>query len=113
MNDGRCVVNPRTPVDIGPLDDYLQCLTDFMGPIDSHYHHQDDDHNDKRVILVGHSFGGIAMQKILAAVSVSAFMPHFSSPPIYLLQEVGNYSSILQNSCPVLLLFSLSFLVSR
>ncbi|KAJ8453169.1 hypothetical protein Cgig2_008053 [Carnegiea gigantea] len=79
---GGCGVNPRTLAEIRTLDDYVHPLMDFMGSIDSHYHHHqdddddDDDHNDKKVILVGHSFGGIAMsfamqkfpQKILAAV---------------------------------------------
>ncbi|KMT09377.1 hypothetical protein BVRB_6g134690 [Beta vulgaris subsp. vulgaris] len=70
------------------IDDYVKPLMDLMRSIDV-----DDD--DEKVILVGHSFGGmpisIAMErfpeKISVAVFVSAYMPNCSSPPLTLVQE--------------------------
>ncbi|KAL2906148.1 Methylesterase 10, partial [Bienertia sinuspersici] len=51
--------------------------------------------DDKKVIIVVHSFGGIAISlamekfpdKISVAIYVSAYMPNWSSPPITLLLE--------------------------
>ncbi|XP_019056288.1 PREDICTED: methylesterase 10-like [Tarenaya hassleriana] len=52
--------------------------------------------DNERVILVGHSFGGISISvamerfptKISAGVFISAYMPHHESPPAVLIQEV-------------------------
>lgn len=76
------------------IDDYVKPLMDLMRSIDV-----DDD--DEKVILVGHSFGGmpisIAMErfpeKISVAVFVSAYMPNCSSPPLTLVQEVRRHYS--------------------
>ncbi|XP_048501903.2 methylesterase 10 [Beta vulgaris subsp. vulgaris] len=70
------------------IDDYVKPLMDLMRSIDV-----DDD--DEKVILVGHSFGGIPIsiamerfpEKISVAVFVSAYMPNCSSLPLTLVQE--------------------------
>lgn len=85
---GGCGVHPRPFHEIRTIDDYVEPLMDFMRSVDP----LDD---DQKVILVGHSFGGIAIslamekfpERILAAVFVSAFMPNTSTPPSTLLHE--------------------------
>lgn len=88
---GGCGVNPGPLCEIATIDDYVKPLMDFMRSIDPK-------HDDEKVILVGHSFGGIAIslamenfpEKILVALFVSAYMPNCSSPPLTILQEVSN-----------------------
>ncbi|PIN04480.1 hypothetical protein CDL12_22986 [Handroanthus impetiginosus] len=63
--------------------------------------------NDDKVILVGHSYGGIpisfAMEnyptKISAAVFVTAYMPNCIDPPATLIQESFNRSSTSFMDC--------------
>ncbi|XP_009366394.2 methylesterase 10 [Pyrus x bretschneideri] len=65
--------------------DYVQPLMEFLGSIPE----------DEKVILVGHSYGGLPMslamemfpQKISVAVFVTAYLPHYTFPPGVLIQE--------------------------
>ncbi|CAN1343579.1 Methylesterase 10 [Linum perenne] len=71
---------------VSSIDDYVKLLIQFMAHLPE----------EERVILVGHSYGGIpislAMEKfpskILVAVFVAAFMPSISSPPANVVLEV-------------------------
>ncbi|XP_022752107.1 methylesterase 10-like [Durio zibethinus] len=82
---GASGVDPKRLEEIISFSDYLQPLMDFLAPLP-------DDH---KVILVGHSYGGlcisIAMErfpkKISVAVFISACMPHHSSSPGTLIQQ--------------------------
>lgn len=77
---GGCGVNSIS------ISDYLQPLTDFLASLPE----------EENVILVGHSYGGIAISlamesfpnKISVAVYVTAFMPNCASPPATLPLEV-------------------------
>jgi pimeloyl-ACP methyl ester carboxylesterase len=83
---GASGVNPKRLEEIYSISDSLQPLTDFLASLP----------HDERVILVGHSYGGmgisLAMEsfpdKISVAVYVTAFMPNIIFPPATLLQEV-------------------------
>lgn len=66
-------INPKQVYNVKLISDYFQPLRDFMASIPPH----------ERVILVGHSFGGLALsqamemfpEKIAAAVFATALMP--------------------------------------
>lgn len=85
---GASGINPKHIDDITSISDYLQPLMDFMSSLP----------RDEKVILVGHSLGGIGIslamenfpEKVLAAVFVAAYMPNCSVPLITLQQEVKN-----------------------
>uniref|UniRef100_A0A803KSG4 AB hydrolase-1 domain-containing protein n=1 Tax=Chenopodium quinoa TaxID=63459 RepID=A0A803KSG4_CHEQI len=87
---GGCGVYARPLSEIVTIDDYVEPLMDVMRSINPH-----DDGGDEKVVLVGHSFGGIAIsmamekfpEKILVSVFLSAYMPNCSSPPLTLVQE--------------------------
>ncbi|CAN1814747.1 Autophagy-related protein 101 [Linum perenne] len=74
------------------IDDYVKPLVQFMAHLPE----------EERVILVGHSYGGIpislAMEKfpskILVAVFVAAFMPSISSPPANVVLELSRRMSM-------------------
>lgn len=80
---GRCHARPTR--EIVTIDDYVESLMNFMRSIDHH----------EKIILVGHSFGGIAISmamekypdKVLVAIFVSAYMPNCSSLPLTLVHE--------------------------
>ncbi|KAJ9170762.1 hypothetical protein P3X46_018842 [Hevea brasiliensis] len=67
------------------ISDYLQPLMDFLASLPE----------EEKVILVGHSYGGMAISlamesfpnKILVAVFVTAFMPNCAFPPATLVLE--------------------------
>ncbi|KAJ0097115.1 hypothetical protein Patl1_28780 [Pistacia atlantica] len=67
------------------LSEFLQPLTGFLRSL----------RPPQKVILVGHSYGGLSIslvtekypEKVLAAVFVSAFMPNHRTPPGFLLQD--------------------------
>lgn len=81
-----CGVHPKQLQDISSFSDYVQPLMDFLASLP----------DDEKVILVGHSYGGIpislAMEnfpgKISLAVFVTACMPNSTDPPATLIQEV-------------------------
>lgn len=66
-------INPKHVLDVPFVSDYFRPLTEFMASIPRH----------EKVILVGHSYGGLAMshamerfpEKISVAVFVAAWMP--------------------------------------
>uniref|UniRef100_A0A5B7BW78 Putative methylesterase 10 n=1 Tax=Davidia involucrata TaxID=16924 RepID=A0A5B7BW78_DAVIN len=79
-----------TAMDLGASDtasmsDYIQPLVEFIASLP----------HDEKVILVGHSYGGLAISlamesfpdKISVAVYLTAFMPNYISPPATLIQE--------------------------
>ncbi|XP_010547512.1 PREDICTED: methylesterase 10 [Tarenaya hassleriana] len=82
---GGSGVDPRRLEDVRSISDYLKPLIEFMSSLA----------DNERVILVGHSFGGISISvamerfptKISAGVFISAYMPHHESPPAVLIQE--------------------------
>lgn len=83
---GACGVHPKQLKDIATAADYMRPLMEFLGRIP----------NDEKVVLVGHSYGGLpislAMEsfpdKILVAVFLAAYMPNHYIPPATLIQEV-------------------------
>ncbi|KAJ4714963.1 Salicylic acid-binding protein 2 [Melia azedarach] len=82
---GASGLNTKRLDEIASISDYVQPLMDFMSSLSP----------DEKVILVGHSYGGICIslamenfpEKILVAVFVSAYMPHYKSPPGAVIQE--------------------------
>ncbi|PQQ02080.1 methylesterase 10-like [Prunus yedoensis var. nudiflora] len=82
---GASGINSKQLHEITSVWNYVQPLMEFMASI-SH---------EREVILVGHSYGGLPIslamesfpQKVLAAVFVTAYMPHYNSPPGVLIQE--------------------------
>lgn len=79
--------------DVASIWDYVQPLMEFMASIP----------HDEKVILVGHSYGGLPIslamerfpQNILVAVFVTAYLPHYTSPPGSLIQEVRKCSFLI------------------
>ncbi|KAK4778277.1 hypothetical protein SAY87_018464 [Trapa incisa] len=82
---GGCGADPRSFDSILTVADYVQPLMDLLESLPSH----------KRVILIGHSYGGLPIalaaerfpEKVVAAVFLTAYMPGCSSPLGHLLQE--------------------------
>ncbi|MCD7469841.1 hypothetical protein HAX54_009150 [Datura stramonium] len=80
--------------EIGSVSDYVQPLMDFMI--------SDLTNHDEKVILVGHSYGGLCISlameafphKISAAVFISAYMPNHIDPPALLIQEFFRRTSM-------------------
>lgn len=83
-------IDMKSIKDVHTMADYSQPLLDFMSSLPP---------ND-RVILVGHSQGGINLalamdsfpNKVSVAVFLSAFMPDSLHHPSYVLQQVPSYS---------------------
>jgi pimeloyl-ACP methyl ester carboxylesterase len=79
-------IDPRQIQELRTLSDYSTPLMEFMASIPT----------DEKVILVGHSYGGmnlaLAMEKyperILVAVFLTAFMPDTAHSPSYVLNKV-------------------------
>ncbi|KAK4784085.1 hypothetical protein SAY86_018453 [Trapa natans] len=93
---GGCGADPRSFDSILTVADYVQPLMDLLESLPSH----------KRVILIGHSYGGLPIalaaerfpEKVAAAVFLTAYMPGCSSPLGHLLQEYfrrGNETQFL------------------
>ena len=84
---GSSGVNPKSLDELASAYDYVQPLMEFVASLPQ----------DEKVVLVGHSYGGLPIslamesfpQKILVAVFVSAYMPNYISPPITQAQEVS------------------------
>lgn len=78
-------INSKRLDEVDSISDWLQPLMDFMASLPQ----------EEQIILVGHSYGGIAIslamesfpEKISVAVYVSAFMPNLVFPPATLVQE--------------------------
>lgn len=83
------VNSKRLDDEIASIPDYLQPLMEFMACLPQ----------EKKVILVGHSYSGLCIslamenfhEKISVAVFISAYMPHYKSPPAALIQEVKKF----------------------
>ncbi|KAK1276526.1 Methylesterase 1 [Acorus gramineus] len=78
-------IHPTIFRDIHNFDEYAKPLIDFLVSLP----------HDDRVILVGHSFGGLSLalamerfpNKISLAVFLTAFMPDTASPPAHVINE--------------------------
>ncbi|KAJ8566845.1 hypothetical protein K7X08_001605 [Anisodus acutangulus] len=81
--------------EIGSISYYVKPLMNFMVSLQPH-----DD--DEKVILVGHSYGGLCISlameafphKISVAVFVTAYMPNHIDPPALLIQEYFRRTSM-------------------
>ncbi|XP_059670897.1 probable esterase PIR7A [Cornus florida] len=84
-------VNPRRLNEVASFFEYVQPLTDFMASLP----------HEEKVVLVGHSFGGLCIslamerfpEKIFVAVFLTALMPNYRDPPVALVQEYFKRSS--------------------
>uniref|UniRef100_M8B175 AB hydrolase-1 domain-containing protein n=1 Tax=Aegilops tauschii TaxID=37682 RepID=M8B175_AEGTA len=78
-------VDPRPLREVPTFRDYSKPLLDLLLSVPP----------GEKVVLVGHSFGGVSIalacelfpEKVAAAVFVSAFMPDHRSPPSYVLEK--------------------------
>ncbi|XP_050363046.1 methyl jasmonate esterase 1-like [Argentina anserina] len=76
---GASGINSKQVDDVASVWDYVKPLMEFMDSLP----------HDENIILVGHSYAGLpislAMERfprnILVAVFVTAYLPHYSSPP--------------------------------
>lgn len=90
---GGAGLNPIDGEGIRSLAEYNRPLVDFMEALP---HGDGDGEVEEKVILVGHSFGGVNLtctmeqfpHKIAAAVFVTAYMPLPGTTPIQLLKQV-------------------------
>lgn len=79
--------DPKRPEEVGSTSDYFQPLMEFMGALPP----------EERVVLVGHSMGGICISagmerfpsKIAVAIFVTAYMPGPDFPLSVVFQEVN------------------------
>ncbi|CAL5400120.1 unnamed protein product [Camellia sinensis] len=84
---GGCGVDPRRLDEMASISDYLQPLMEFMASL--------PDHDDEKVVLVGHSYGGLGIslamerfpEKISVGVFITAYMPNCQHPLATLIQE--------------------------
>lgn len=91
---GASGINSKQIDEVTSFFDYLQPLMDFMSSLPQ----------DERVVVVGHSLGGLGIslamekfpEKILAAVFISAFMPNCNAPLTILTQEVKHFYICLE-----------------
>ncbi|KAM7265289.1 hypothetical protein ACFE04_002972 [Oxalis oulophora] len=82
---GASGVNPKRLDEVPRIEDYLQPLMDFMATLPE----------EEKVVLVGHSYGGLSIskamesfpRKISLAVFVSAYLPDCRAPPGNLILE--------------------------
>ncbi|XP_077224827.1 methyl jasmonate esterase 1-like isoform X2 [Tasmannia lanceolata] len=103
--------NPKRLSDVSTFSEYSQPLIEMMDGLNS----QD------KVILVGHSFGGMSValamdrfpDKILLAVFVAAFMPDCTNLPSFVLdkdfaltRKLGRETSFFQEDLPKIPMFS-------
>lgn len=87
-------INMRSIHEVLTAEDYSAPLMELVAAIPPH----------EKVVLVGHSFGGISLglameqypEKISVAVFLAAFMPDSVHPPSYPIEKVSSsYSEIL------------------
>ncbi|XP_012079567.1 methylesterase 10 [Jatropha curcas] len=82
---GASGINTKQIEGLSFFSDYIQPLFEFMASLPQ----------EEKVILVGHSYGGLALslamenfpEKILVAVFVTAYLPNSIDPPATLVQE--------------------------
>lgn len=80
-----CGINPKQLDEIASFSEYVEPLMEFMASLPP----------DEKVILVGHSYGGLCIslamewfpEKILVAVFVTAYMPNYTSPPSTVIEQ--------------------------
>ncbi|XP_059642902.1 methylesterase 10-like [Cornus florida] len=78
-------VDPKPIHEIASISDYIRPLMDFMASLP----------HDEGVVIVGHSYGGLAIslamesfpEKISLAVFITAYMPNLDGPPSSIMQE--------------------------
>ncbi|GMP59494.1 hypothetical protein CsSME_00022761 [Camellia sinensis var. sinensis] len=91
---GGCGVDPRRLDEMASISDYLQPLMEFMASL--------PDRDDEKVVLVGHSYGGLGIslamerfpEKISVGVFITAYMPNCQHPLATLIQEFFKRSSL-------------------
>ena len=106
---GASGVNPKRLDEVPAASDYVAPLMELMASL--------PDQVDQRVVLVGHSYAGLCIslamesfpQKISIAVFLTAYMPHYNSPPGILIQEVSKISKIDANFYIEIVLFFFFF----
>lgn len=84
---GSSGIDPKRLDELRSVHDYVQPVMDFVASLPQ----------GQKVVLVGHSYGGLALslvmesfpEKIRVAVFISAYMPNHVSPPITQVQEVS------------------------
>ncbi|XP_031388341.1 methylesterase 10 [Punica granatum] len=82
---GGCGTDPRQLDEVRSVSEYVQPLMDLLKSLPG----------DEKVVLVGHSYGGLPIalamerfpEKVSVAVFLSAYMPSCSSPPGLVIQE--------------------------
>lgn len=90
---GGSGIDMRRLDEVRSVSEYLQPLMSFLESLPQ----------EEKVVLVGHSYGGIgvslAMEKFPTKISVgiflSAYMPRHDSPPAVLIQEVAEKKYLL------------------
>nr|BAJ90335.1 predicted protein [Hordeum vulgare subsp. vulgare] len=91
-------VDPRPLCEVPTFFDYTKPLLDLLDSLPP----------GEKVVLVGHSLGGVNIalacelfpEKVAAAVFLSAFMPDHRSPPSYVLEKVRHRHRICKGSTP-------------
>lgn len=83
---GGCGVHPSRLKEIATFSNYIQPLIQFLESLSV----------DERVVLVGHSYGGLAIslamerfsQLVSVAVFIASYMPNCRDPPSLQLKQV-------------------------
>lgn len=89
---GGSGIDTRRLDEVRSVSEYLEPLMSFMESLPE----------DEKVVLVGHSYGGIGVSlamerfptKISVGIFLSAYMPHHDSPPSVLIQEVAGKKNL-------------------
>ena len=89
---GASGISPKQFNEVSSISDYVQPLMEFMASLPQ----------DQKVILVGHSYAGLCIslamesfpQKISVAVFLTAYLPKYSSPPGFLIQQVRKLTTL-------------------
>jgi pimeloyl-ACP methyl ester carboxylesterase len=84
-----CGINTQKIEDVHTFADYAKPLLDFLASLDP----------NEKVILVGHSFGGVSValamekfpEKIAVGIFLAAFIPDTQHKPSYVLEQVRIY----------------------
>ncbi|KAF3435684.1 hypothetical protein FNV43_RR22775 [Rhamnella rubrinervis] len=118
---GASGIDPHQPNDLSSISDHFKPLTEFMESLDV----------DERVVLVGHSFGGLAVSQAMQSfphhISVAVFVTALMPGPNLNISTLNKKSSMGQesqmdnrftysegpNSPPTTFLFGPQYLASR